>query len=1224
MNDPLASRPSLQTWLFGSTLDEVVRSSAEALAEVVPEKLGRYRLGRLIGSGGMGRVYEATSEGSREPVALKTLLKLSPGALLGLKREFRRTAALSHPNLVELYELVQDAGIWFFSMELVRGRQLLYHLWDTTAYPGAERACGAVMRVLPQLLDALGALHENNILHLDFKPSNVLVTDAGVVKLLDFGLSEIEDTAANSNLAAYFAGTPGYMAPEQMWGTRSRASDCYALGATLYEAVTGRLPFSGALTSTLQAKRTLPAPSVSDSAPGVPESLAHLIDGLLSREPAQRPDIDAARRELGFGSKARWSGVRGPSRGVRLFGRESELQQLLDLLPSVSSASVLCHLVGDSGVGKSSVLQSTCDTWRARGALVLTSRCFEWQTIPFKAADALVDQLYDALGGELCEAKLPSDLALASRMFPVLEGLPFEVIPARPPDVQLERTRAIAALAEVVSGLAESRPVVFCIDDAQWGDKESAELLGQLVAAVPRGSLLALCQRPPGERTFDFPGHLAAQSGACQVSRIELASLGRDDSVAMARSVAGDNVWSDEQLRSIAEDAGGVPIFIERVARFGAAGNRRPPTMTEVLQAHYAELTADARALLDMIVIAQHPTALRHILAALGGVSQVHGALAALQAGCLIRCEGLEDSALLEPYHDRIRQVTLAALAFDKQRELHRALATELESIAGNPGWVAEHWHLAGEDDRAAKSAVDAAERAYEALAFERASDLYSQAIKWDARLSRKRPEVLVRHAWALYHAGRCARAGALFARAADSASQDERLLLQGHAVEALLVAGQVSQGNQVLRSLLTALSIRPVMRPPWRLIQLLLLIVQVRFALGRVKLGGRVDMLARSNANVTWNAGKALTNVLPIDGIVLLLRSLLFSMRSRDPVAVARGLCIAASGYVPFLEDRAPDALREAERIAEHEGDPYLPGLVSVIRSTAAHMSGEWLAVVDETDRARPLLEQATVPTNWELSLLQGNRTAGLEQLGDLIEMAAFSRRAAREALRRGDLVAYVSTLSAYGFTRAAANDSSGLSETTSELSRVMKSWSVGYGVWHCTLWRLEVLQAVRDGDYGAARVLVDTAWPLITDAMLLRLRALRCLVLDTRVAVELWGLARREPGRDRRLRVVRRLIRDMASTDRLDAAPNAEAWRGHLACCLDDKQAAIMHLERAVVLYEQVGMKERQCLAAWRLAKLRGDGEEQQRQVRLAGELGVVDVDGWARFRAPTSDTP
>src|SRR5690606_35490111 len=103
----------------------------EPASQVVPKVLGRYQIGWRIGAGGMGAVYEATAESMPGLVALKTLRHLSPEGLLCFKQEFRRTAALAHPNLVRLYELAQDDGIWFFSMEHIRGRQLLEYAWNS-------------------------------------------------------------------------------------------------------------------------------------------------------------------------------------------------------------------------------------------------------------------------------------------------------------------------------------------------------------------------------------------------------------------------------------------------------------------------------------------------------------------------------------------------------------------------------------------------------------------------------------------------------------------------------------------------------------------------------------------------------------------------------------------------------------------------------------------------------------------------------------------------------------------------------------------------------------------------------------------------------------------------------------------------------------------------------------------------------------------------------------
>jgi len=318
-------RQELTSWVSAQTVDDLASWPFDATTVPLPERLGRYRIAGLIGAGGMGAVYQGSAEGFANPVAVKTLRKLSPTGLLGFKQEFRRTRALSHPNLVSLYELGQDCGTWFFSMELVRGESLLSFVWGGPAFPGAVSASERLTPLLPQLLYAVSYLHQNNVLHLDIKPSNILVTPAGAPKLLDFGLSEVEFSGESTEARGAFAGTPAYMAPEQLWGRHSKACDAYALGVTLFETVAGRLPLAAQL-ETLLTKQTKPAPKVRDLAPDTPEHLASVIDALLERVPDRRLTVEGARRALGVNAITSSTPPAHPSNCM--VGREAEVQHL--------------------------------------------------------------------------------------------------------------------------------------------------------------------------------------------------------------------------------------------------------------------------------------------------------------------------------------------------------------------------------------------------------------------------------------------------------------------------------------------------------------------------------------------------------------------------------------------------------------------------------------------------------------------------------------------------------------------------------------------------------------------------------------------------------------------------------------------------------------------------------------------------------------------------------
>jgi TolB-like protein len=213
-------------------------------SEITPDRIGRYRIVRRLGRGGMGVVYEAIDEVLQRAIAVKTILPSSdPHIRDRLMREARAAAAVSHPNICQLYEIGEHEGDPFLAMELLDGQSLAERL-EKGPLPPAE-AVGIAIGVL----SALQALHNRAIVHRDLKPSNVFLSAHGV-KLLDFGLARpvaltVDDTALT--MPGLLLGTPRYMAPEQARGGDVDArTDLFAAGSLLFEMLSGRPAFQGA------------------------------------------------------------------------------------------------------------------------------------------------------------------------------------------------------------------------------------------------------------------------------------------------------------------------------------------------------------------------------------------------------------------------------------------------------------------------------------------------------------------------------------------------------------------------------------------------------------------------------------------------------------------------------------------------------------------------------------------------------------------------------------------------------------------------------------------------------------------------------------------------------------------------------------------------------------------------------------------------------------------
>ncbi len=290
-----------------------------------------------------------------------------------LKQEFRALQGIQHQNLVSLLELVFEEGYWFVTMELVDGVPLTSyvrgdgravsgtattHVDRDTLSPGLTRRPVAepiaasldedgVTRLracLPQLAEALAALHAAGKVHRDIKPSNVLVTPAGRVVVLDFGL--VLDADRGQSSSASVVGTIDYMAPEQAAGAQVGVeADWYAVGVMLYEALTRQLPYSGTTLEVLQLKQH-EAPVGPEELCDCPADLAQLCRALLRVDPRSRPTLE----EIGgwLGAPRSQSRPRVPE--PRFVGRAAELGQLARAFEAVRQGAIRMVLIdGPSG-----------------------------------------------------------------------------------------------------------------------------------------------------------------------------------------------------------------------------------------------------------------------------------------------------------------------------------------------------------------------------------------------------------------------------------------------------------------------------------------------------------------------------------------------------------------------------------------------------------------------------------------------------------------------------------------------------------------------------------------------------------------------------------------------------------------------------------------------------------------------------------------------------------
>jgi serine/threonine protein kinase len=265
----------------------LVRSTDPLLGRTLA---ARYRLVRRLGTGGMAVVYLARHVMIERRNAIKILrqdLGMNPAHRERFLREARAVNRINHPNIVEITDFGEDAGLVFLVMEYIEGASLA-SLVRHNLLPW-KRAAGVGL----QVASALARAHELGVIHRDLKPENVLLfirDGADVVKLTDFGIAKIIDAPALTFSEQRF-GTPGYMAPEYIEGAEaSPRGDLYAFGVLVYELLTGHLPFDAKFPAEIFAlQMTAPPIPPSDRVEGIPPALESLILNLIERKPADRP-----------------------------------------------------------------------------------------------------------------------------------------------------------------------------------------------------------------------------------------------------------------------------------------------------------------------------------------------------------------------------------------------------------------------------------------------------------------------------------------------------------------------------------------------------------------------------------------------------------------------------------------------------------------------------------------------------------------------------------------------------------------------------------------------------------------------------------------------------------------------------------------------------------------------------------------------------------------------
>lgn len=1212
----------------------------------------------------MGVVYRAYDHRRGGPVALKTLHRLDPASILRLKQEFRTIAHVAHPNLVTLHELVSEGKLWFFTMDLLDGVSFLDWVregaepaaapmldetvdvartptldaptireveraalrWEEGSEPEAAWGVGVdvarLRAALRQLVSGVAALHAAGMLHRDIKPSNVMVLRDGRVVLLDFGLvTQVEERRPwQSQSDMGVSGTLEYMAPEQSTDAPPNpASDWYAVGVMLFQAMTGRLPFEGSPFKILMDKRRLEAPSPADLVEGLPPDLVDLCNALLRRNPAARPGVAEIQATLTAHDDALETLTAMPALRT-LIGRDAHLGALAEAWREAQSgrgAAVYVH--GSSGMGKSALVRHFLDGL-PREALVLAGRCYERESVPYKALDPVIDELttwLSTLPLEACLPLMPPDVLALARLFPVLRQVgAVEAQPPLPeiPDPRELRRRAVEALRELLRRISARHRVVLYVDDLQWGDRDSARLLSDVLAepAAPPMMLLGSYRTEEAESseflaTFRERHRERDVGGPTRV--LEVGPLADADARSLAHLLLGRSDATRAGAAAVAAEAGGNPFFIEALVGYlqlggGRTGPLERLSLAEMVQARVAALTNDARRLLTVVCVAARPLGRMVAQGASRIGSGLVNALAVLRAQHLLRVRLAGEDELLESYHDRIRETVVAQLPPEQRRREHQAVAVALEASGdADVEALAEHFLLADDLRKAAVYMVRAAERAASALAFDHAAMLYEKALDiarrrgiGDAAAQADEHRLLVALATALVDAGRCAEAARTYLEAARGATPAVALDLQRRAGEQLLISGHVDEGKKILEGVLLAIDMKLPASPKRALASLLAWRARLRLrGLGfRPVTASEASSPALVRIDLTWAVALGLGLVDHIRAADYQARSLYYSLESGERYRIARSLAmeVAYAASVGRSGRARVDRLRAvAEKIVPAVDHPHTTGIFQYSLGVSGFSWGEWPVARRHLLEAERVYRDQTTGLNWEVASNHLFLLSALGMSGELGEIARRVPPLLDDALARGNVYAATNLRTGYPALTWLARDEPEVGREM--IRRAMSEWSKdGFHLQHYFDLIAETNLDLYCGSAADAWRRVMAFWPGLEASLWHRVEVVR---IDTYVYRARCAVAALAAGVDvEKARAT--AVRD-ARTLRGEAAPwahpNACQTDAALALLAGRRDEARTFLERAETAFEGVAMPLHAAVMRRRRGELQGGAE-------------------------------
>ena len=741
---------------------------------------GRYTLGRLLGEGASKRVYLGRDRRLEREVAVARIetAGLDDAGRLRIEREAQAMARLGdHPNIVTVHDVLEESGAIYIVTQYMAGGDLAQRI---AAAPAGRLTAEDAIALAIQICRALEHAHARGVIHRDLKPANVWLAGDGGAKLGDFGLALALDRT-RLTAEGMIVGTVAYMPPEQALGRpRDARSDLYALGATLYEMVTGRPPFTGEdVVAVLSQHIHTPVVAPGWLNPAIPQALERLILDLLAKDPDARPTGAAAVRgrlqalqatPVGSPPQAAPAPPANPLdrlAGGVFVGRSAETERLRAGFEDALSGRLRVLLVsGEPGIGKTRLAEELTTYARMRGAEVLWGRCHDGPGAPpfWPWMQVVRAWLRGREPRELLADLGPgaSDLAtLVSELHELLPGL------AAPPRLEPEqaRFRLFESATVMLRNAAQRRPLVVVLDDLHWADEASLHLLQFLVREIGAARLLLVGTYRDVElrRGHPLSETLAELTRERATARIALRGLSAGD---VERFLVETSAAAPPRglAETIHRETEGNPFFVQEVVRLLAAEGKLtrpkfelswsteiPQGVKEVIGRRLNKLSESCNEVLGVAAVLGREFDLP-LLARVSAKPET-ALLEVLDEAVAARVL-MEVREALGRYrfsHALVRETLYDELNAPRRVRLHRAAAEALERISGEVDGpllaeIAHHFFQsvqAGDAERTIAACERAAEWARSRQAWEDAAVHLERAVQVLEMTERPDPERL-------------------------------------------------------------------------------------------------------------------------------------------------------------------------------------------------------------------------------------------------------------------------------------------------------------------------------------------------------------------------------------------------------------------------------------------------------------------------------------------------